>query len=207
MNTPFTPAVETCAEALLQQLTLEEQVSRCHSGSKFAVGPVSRLGIPEWTMSDGPHGVRREIKRDSWEFAEGVDDEATYLPTGIALTATWNPELARLHGEVLGAEARERGKDVILGPGINLIRTPLCGRNFEYDSEDPQHISQLVVPAISGIQSQGVAACVKHFACNNQELDRNGVDARIDERTLRELYLPGFEAAVIAGGVMTVMGA
>ena len=207
MTSPITPAIAARAEALLAEMTLEERVSRCHSGSKFAVGPLPRLGIPEWTMSDGPHGVRREIRRDSWDFAEGVDDEATYLPTGSALAATWNPELARLHGEVLGAEARERGKDVILGPGINVVRTPLCGRNFEYYSEDPCLIAELVVPAIQGIQAQGVAACAKHFACNNQELDRNGVDARIDERTLREIYLPGFEAAVRRGGVLTVMGA
>lgn len=200
-------AVQERVAALLGQLTLEETVSLCHSGSKFAVNGVPRLGIPEWTMSDGPHGVRREIARDSWDFIEGYDDATTYLPTGSALAATWNPEMARLHGEVLGAEARERGKDIILGPGINLVRTPLCGRNFEYYSEDPFLVSALVVPAIEGIQSQGVAACVKHFACNNQELDRNGVDARPDERTLRELYLPGFEAAVLRGGVHTIMGA
>ncbi len=207
MTSPFTPAVVARAEAILKQLTLAEQVSLCHSGSKFAVGAIPRLNIPEWTMSDGPHGVRREIRRDSWEWQEGVDDEATYLPTGSALAATWNPEMARLHGHVLGAEARERGKDIILGPGINIVRTPLCGRNFEYYSEDPWLIAELVVPAIQGIQSQGVAACVKHFACNNQELDRNGVDARIDERTLREIYLPGFEAAVKRAGVLTIMGA
>ncbi len=207
MTSPITPAVAARADAILAQMTLAEQVSRCHAGSKFAVGALPRLGLPEWTMSDGPHGVRREIKRDSWDFVEGFDDAATYLPTGSALAATWNPEMARLHGQVLGAEARARGKDIILGPGINVVRTPLCGRNFEYYSEDPYLIAELVVPAIHGIQSQGVAACVKHFACNNQELDRNGVDARIDERTLRELYLPGFEAAVVRGGVLTVMGA
>lgn len=203
----FSPEVQARVSALLDQLTLEETVSLCHAGSKFAVNAVPRLGIPEWTMSDGPHGVRREIERDSWNFIEGFDDACTYLPTGSALAATWNPEMARLHGEVLGAEARERGKDIILGPGINLVRTPLCGRNFEYYSEDPCLIAELVVPAIEGIQAQGVAACVKHFACNNQELDRNGVDARLDERTLRELYLPGFEAAVLRAGVLTVMGA
>ena len=203
----FSATVKARVAALLDQLTLEEIVSLCHSGSKFAVNAVPRLGIPEWTMSDGPHGVRREIARDSWDFIEGFDDATTYLPTGSALAATWNPDMARLHGEVLGAEARERGKDIILGPGINLVRTPLCGRNFEYYSEDPFLISALVVPAIEGVQSQGVAACVKHFACNNQELDRNGVDARLDERTLRELYLPGFEAAVLRAGVFTIMGA
>ena len=204
---PFSPSVQAKVAAILEQLTLEEIVSLCHAGSKFAVAGIPRLGIPEWTMSDGPHGVRREIRRDSWDFVDGFDDAATYLPTGSALAATWNPEMARLHGEVLGSEARERGKDIILGPGINLVRTPLCGRNFEYYSEDPCLISALVVPAIEAIQARGVAACVKHFACNNQELDRNGVDVRLDERTLRELYLPGFEAAVLRAGVLTVMGA
>ncbi len=133
------------------------------------------------------------------------EDRSTYLPTGTALAATWNPALARRFGEVLGAEARHRGKDIILGPGINIIRTPLCGRNFEYFSEDPYLIAQLVVPQIEGIQSQGVAACVKHYAANNQEWNRTGVDARMDERTLREIYLPGFEAAVAAS--YTAMGA
>lgn len=203
---PFSPEVRQRVEAILGQLTLSEMISLCHSGSKFATNAVPRLGIPEWTMSDGPHGVRGEIARDSWDFVAGFDDAATYLPTGSALAATWSPAMARLHGEVLGAEARQRGKDVILGPGINLVRTPVCGRNFEYYSEDPFLISALVVPAIEGIQAQGVAACVKHFACNNQELNRGHVDARPDERTLRELYLPGFEAAV-HGGVLTVMGA
>jgi beta-glucosidase len=191
----------------LEQLSLEEIVSLCHAGSKFAVNAIPRLGIPEWTMSDGPHGVRREICRDSWDAVEGFDDAATYLPTGSALAATWNPDMARLHGEVLGAESRERGKDVILGPGINIVRSPLCGRNFEYYSEDPFLVSALVVPAIAGVQAQGVAACVKHFACNSQELNRSGVNACPDERTLREIYLPGFEAAVVRAGVLTIMGA
>lgn len=201
------PAIEDRVEELLTQLTLAERVQLCHGASKFSVGPIPRCGIPEWTLSDGPHGVRREISRDSWAPAEGVDDAATYLPTGTALAATWNRDLARLHGSVLGAEARERGKDVILGPGINVIRSPLCGRNFEYYAEDPYLIAELVVPAIEGIQEQDVAACVKHFACNSQELNRHGVDALIDERTLREIYLPGFEAAVVRAGVLTVMGA
>ncbi|MDA3963165.1 MAG: glycoside hydrolase family 3 C-terminal domain-containing protein [Planctomycetota bacterium] len=200
-------AIENRVDELLSKMTLAEQVLLCHAGSKFAVSPIERLGIPEWSMSDGPHGVRREIARDSWDPAEGVDDLASYLPTGTALAATWNPELARLHGEVLGAESRERGKDVILGPGINIVRSPLCGRNFEYYAEDPYLISELVVPAIEGIQSQDVAACVKHYACNSQELNRHGVDAIIDERTLREIYLPGFEAAVVRAKVLTLMGA
>ena len=122
----------------------------------------SPVGIPEFWMSDGPHGVRHEICRDSWDPVETEEDRSTYLPTGIALAATWNPALARRFGEVLGAEARHRGKDMILGPGINIIRTPICGRNFEYYGEDPCHIAKMVAPAVQGIQSQQVAACVKH---------------------------------------------
>ncbi|HEY5754002.1 MAG TPA: glycoside hydrolase family 3 C-terminal domain-containing protein [Chthoniobacterales bacterium] len=200
-------AIEQRIEDLLAQMTLDEKVSLCHAGSKFAVAAIPRLGIPEFSMSDGPHGVRQEICKDSWDPVDTEEDRATYLPTGTALAATWNPEAAYRFGTVLGAEARHRGKDIILGPGINIVRTPLCGRNFEYYGEDPFHIAKLVVPEIRGIQSQPVAACVKHYAANSQELNRHGVDARMDERTLREIYLPGFEAAVIEGGSITVMGA
>ena len=199
--------IEQTVKRLLNQMTLEEKITLCHAGSKFGVNGNRRLEIPEFTMSDGPHGVRREISRDSWDFVQTDSDYSTYLPTGTALAATWNPPLARRFGEVLGAEARERGKDVILGPGINIVRTPLCGRNFEYYGEDPYHVACMVVPAIQGIQNQDVAACVKHYAANSQELNRTRVDARMDERTLREIYLPGFEAAVKQGGVLTVMGA
>ena len=207
MAKPSNHIYEQQVTALLGAMTLEEKVSLCHAGSKFSVNPVPRLGIPELVMSDGPHGVRQEISRDSWEPAGLTTDAGTYLPTGTALAATWDPRLAKKFGAVLGAEARERGKDIILGPGINLVRTPLCGRNFEYYSEDPHLIRSLVVPVIRAIQEQGVAACVKHFAANSQELNRNAVDAVMDERTLRELYLPGFRAAVVEGGCLTVMGA
>lgn len=200
-------AIEDRIEDLLERMTLEEKISLCHAGSKFAVSAISRLGIPEFWMSDGPHGVRHEICRDSWDPVDTEEDRSTYLPTGTALAATWNPGLARKFGEVLGAEARHRGKDMILGPGINIVRTPICGRNFEYYGEDPLHIAKMVVPAIQGIQSQQVAACVKHFAANSQELNRQGVDAQMDERTLREIYLPGFEAAVVRGQCLAVMGA
>lgn len=200
------PTIEERVSALLAQMTLEEKVTLCHAGSKFAVAAIPRLGIPEFSMSDGPHGVRREINRDNWDFVDTEEDYATYLPPAASLAATWNPSLARLFGEVLGAEARARGKDVILGPGINIVRMPTCGRNFEYYGEDPHQIAALVGPQIQGIQSQDVAACVKHYAANSQELNRHGVDVRMDERTLREIYLPGFKAAVEAG-VLTVMGA
>ena len=200
-------SIEQRITELMARMTLLEKVSLCHAGSKFAVAAIPRLGIPEFWMSDGPHGVRHEICRDSWDPVETEEDRSTYLPTGIALAATWNPQAAQRFGTVLGAEARQRCKDVILGPGINIARTPLCGRNFEYFGEDPHLIAALVAPQIQGIQSQQVAACVKHFAANSQELNRNAVDAQMDERTLREIYLPGFEAAVKEGGCITVMGA
>ena len=207
MTTPRLEGMESRINALIEQMTLEEKISLCHGGSKFSVLGIPRLGIPDFWMSDGPHGVRREISADSWDPVETDEDFSTYLPTGTALAATWNPDAARLFGEVLWAESRARGKDVILGPGINIIRTPLCGRNFEYYSEDPCLIAIMVVPVVQGIQSQDVAACVKHFAANSQELNRHGVDAQMDERTLREIYLPGFRAAVVEGGCLTAMGA
>jgi beta-glucosidase len=207
MQKPSPQEIEKKIEALLASMTMEEKIGLCHAGSKFGVNALERLGIPEFKMSDGPHGVRHEFCRDSWEPLDTDEDRATYLPTGTALASTWSVPLARRFGEVLGAEARQRGKDVILGPGINIIRTPICGRNFEYYGEDPCHIRKMVVPAIQGIQSNQVAACVKHFAANSQEQSRQQVDAQMDERTLREIYLPGFKAAVEEGGSLTVMGA
>ena len=200
-------SIERQVEKLLRELTVAEKVHLCHAVSKFSSGGVERLGIPCLTMSDGPHGVREEISADSWDAVGGDEDYSTYLPTGTALAATWNVERAREFGEVLGSEARERGKDVILGPGVNMVRSPLCGRNFEYYSEDPFLAGTLAASAIGGIQSQGTAACVKHFALNSQELHRHDVDARCNERTLRELYLPAFEMAVKDGHTMTIMGA
>ena len=194
-------------EALLKQLTLAEKIRLCHAVTKFSSGGVRRLGIPKLTMSDGPHGVREEISADSWDAAGRDDDFATYLPTGTALAATWSVDCAKKFGTVLGAEARKRGKDVILGPGVNLARTPLCGRNFEYYGEDPYLAGKMAVSMIRAVQEQGTAACVKHYALNSQELRRHEVDARCDERTLRELYLPAFEMAVKEGEVMAVMGA
>lgn len=194
-------------EQLISKLTLDEKISMLHGNSKFTIGGVERLGIPEWKMSDGPHGVREEIERDSWDIAGWDNDFSTYLPVGTALAATWNPNLAYQFGEVLGREARARGKDIILGPGVNILRTPLCGRNFEYGSEDPYLITKMVVPYIKGVQEQDVAACLKHFALNNQEFERFKVNIEVDERTMREIYLPGFKAAVVEAEVHTVMTA
>lgn len=197
---------ENKIDSLIRLMTLEEKVAMIHASSSFTSGGVKRLGIPEWTMSDGPHGVRKEHGRD-WSADENANDSCTYLPVGVALAATWNPDLGYEYGKVLGNEANARGKDVILGPGINIIRTPLNGRNFEYLSEDPHLISKMVVGYIKGVQEQEVSACVKHFAANNQETDRNTVNVEMSERALRELYLPGFKAAVTEAKVNTVMGA
>jgi len=199
--------VKTKVENLMSQLTLEEKISMVHANSKFTIAGIERLGIPEWKMSDGPHGVREEISRDSWDPAGWDNDYSTYLPVGTALASTWNPDLAYQFGVVLGRESRAREKDVILGPGINIMRTPLCGRNFEYMGEDPYLISQMVAPYIKGVQEQDVAACVKHYALNNQEYERFKVNVEADERALREIYLPGFKAAVQEGGVLSVMTA
>ena len=193
-------------DSLIGIMTLEEKIGMIHASSSFTSGGVARLGIPEWVMSDGPHGVRMEHGRD-WVADNSEEDSCTYLPVGVALAATWNPSMGYSYGSVLGSEARYRGKDVILGPGINIIRTPLNGRNFEYMSEDPYLISQMVVGYIKGVQEHNVAACVKHYAANNQEWERHSIDVIMSERALREIYLPGFEAAVREGGVHTVMGA
>ncbi|GAA4498111.1 glycoside hydrolase family 3 C-terminal domain-containing protein [Hymenobacter ginsengisoli] len=191
--------------ALLAKLTLEEKVHMIHANSAFAAGGVPRLGIPEIMTSDGPHGVRPEQGRN-WKPPVGANDAGTYLPTNNTLAATWNPALGHAYGTVLGSEANARGKDIILGPGINIVRAPLNGRNFEYLSEDPFLVSKMVVGYIQGVQSQGVSACVKHYAANNQEEHRNDIDVDMSERALREIYLPGFKAAVQQGGVYSLMG-
>ncbi len=199
-------STEQKIDSLIRLMTLEEKVAMIHASSSFTSGAVPRLGIPEWTMSDGPHGVRKEHGR-GWVGSESPEYFATYLPVGISLASTWNPDLGYAFGKVLGEEAKARGKDVILGPGINILRTPLNGRNFEYLSEDPYLVSKMVVGYIKGVQDQNVAACVKHYLANNQEIDRNTVSVEMSERTLREIYLPGFAAAVKEGGVYTLMGA
>ena len=199
--------MEKRIEKLIKKMTLEEKVGLLHGNSKFYVAGVERLGIPEWSLSDGPHGVRAEINRHDWAYAGWTNDSASYFPTGTAFAAAWNPELAYRRGEVLGEEARWRKKDVLLGPGVNIIRSPLCGRNFEYMSEDPYVNSVLAVAYIKGLQSRDVACSVKHFAVNNQETNRTTVDVECSERALREIYLPAFKAAVQEGGALTVMAA
>jgi beta-glucosidase len=191
--------------SLIKQMTLEEKVNMIHASSSFTSGGVKRLNIPELTTSDGPHGVRPEHGRD-WNLDNDKMDSGTYLPVGVCLAATWNPQLGYAFGSVLGSEANYRGKDVILGPGINIIRSPLNGRNFEYLSEDPYLTSRMVVGNIKGIQDQGISACVKHYAANNQETKRFTIDVHMSERALREIYLPGFKAAIQEAGANTIMG-
>jgi beta-glucosidase len=199
--------LEARVEDLLGRLTLEEKIKLCHADSKFTSAAIPRLGIPRRWLSDGPHGVREDVGPDTWDVAGRTDDFATALPAAICLAATWNPELAQEAGQVIGQEARKRGKDIMLGPGVNIMRTPLCGRNFEYYGEDPFLAGRMAVGYIKGVQSQGVASCVKHFAANNQETDRGTINVEMDERTLREIYLPAFKAAVQEAKVWTVMGA
>lgn len=189
---------------LVRQMTLEEKINMIHASSSFTSGGVKRLGIPEIVTSDGPHGVRPEHGRD-WVLDNNLPDSGTYLPTGVCLAATWDTTLGYAFGSVLGSEANFRGKDVILGPGINIMRTPLNGRNFEYQSEDPFLVSRLVVGYVRGVQDQGISACVKHYAANNQEIRRTLVDVHMSERALREIYLPGFKAAIQEGGANTIM--
>ncbi|MDD4969411.1 MAG: glycoside hydrolase family 3 N-terminal domain-containing protein [Paludibacter sp.] len=188
-------------------MTLQEKVGMLHANSKFYVSGLKRHGIPEWGLSDGPHGVHAEINRQNWAYARWTNDSSTCFPPGTALTASWNPKLAYERGLVLGEEARYRKKDVLLGPAINIIRSPLCGRNFEYMSEDPVLISSMAVPYIKALQSRDVAASVKHWLANNQEDHRTSIDVTMSERALREIYLPGFKASVTEGGVYTVMAA
>ena len=195
------------AEELVSQLTLEEKVGMIHGAELFRTKGVERMGIPPLSMSDGPMGVRQQFKPASWEAIGTSSDYVTYLPSNSAIAATWNRDLAYASGQVLGEEARGRGKDVILGPGVNIKRSPLCGRNFEYFSEDPYLVSEMAVPYIKGVQENDVAACVKHFAANSQETERLWVDESIDEKTLRKIYLPAFHAAVTKGDSYSLMTA
>lgn len=192
---------------ILKQLTLEEKIGMIHGAELFATAGVERLGIPPLIMSDGPMGVRNDFEPDNWKPVGHTDDYVTYLPCNSALAATWNRGLAYDTGSVLGEETRGRGKDVILAPGVNIKRSPLCGRNFEYFSEDPYLTKEMAVPYIKGVQSWDVAACIKHFAVNNQETERLKVEVEVEEDVLREIYLPAFHEAVTKGDVYTVMGA
>ena len=201
-----TQPVEVRVEDALSRMTLEEKVALCHAQSKFSSPGVPRLGLPENWMTDGPHGIRSELLWDEWSPADWTNDSCMAFPALTCLAATWNPDMALRYGRALGEEARYRNKNVLLGPGVNIYRTPLNGRNFEYMGEDPYLASELAVPYIQGVQSCGVAACVKHFALNNQEKDRHYVDVELSDRALYEIYLPAFQAAVQRGKVWSIMG-
>lgn len=200
-------ALKAKINSIIKKMTLEEKIGMLHGNALFSSAGVARLGIPELTCDDGPLGIREEIKRFDWASANWTTDSATFLPNGSAIAATWNPLMANKYGVVIGEEANARKKDVMLAPAFNICRMPLCGRTYEYYSEDPYLNSQLAIQSVKGIQSQHVAACIKHFAANNQELDRDSVNTLVDERTLREIYFPAFKAAIQQGNAYTIMSA
>lgn len=198
--------IEKRVEDLLPRLTLQEKDSLVYANSTFSTAGVPRLGIPELWTDDGPMGVREEVGV-GFRNLNRTDDFATAMPATLGLAATFNPDLARAYGAVIGQEAKQRGKNIMLGPSLNIQRTPLCGRNFEYMGEDPYLTSRMAVNYIKGEQGQGVGSTAKHYAANNQENQRGSIDVQMDERTLREIYLPAFRAAVQEANVLDVMGA
>ena len=199
--------LEDRVEDALSRMTLEEKVKILHAQSKFSSAGVPRLGIPELWTTDGPHGIRPEVLWDEWNQAGWTNDSCTAFPALTCLAASWSEEMSALYGKAIGEEARYREKDVLLGPGVNIYRTPLCGRNFEYMGEDPYLASKMCVPYIKEVQKNGVAVCVKHFALNNQEAHRHSYNAVVDDRALYEIYLPAFKAAVQEGQAWSIMGA
>ena len=202
-----TKPIEERIDDALSRMTLDEKIAVIHAQSKFSSPGVKRLGFPDFWTDDGPHGVRPDVLWDEWEQAGQSNDSCVAFPALTCLAATWNPDMARLYGENLGEEALYRDKDMILGPGVNIYRTPLGGRNFEYMGEDPWLASRMVVPYIKGLQSKGVAACVKHYALNNDEEYRHQVNVIVSDRALHEIYLPAFKAAVTEAGTWGIMGA
>ena len=202
-----TKPIEERVEDALKRLILEEKVAMVHAQSKFSSAGVPRLGIPENWMTDGPHGIRPEVLWDEWDQAGWTNDSCVAYPALTCLAATWNPDMSLLYGKSIGEEARYRNKNVLLGPGVNIYRTPLNGRNFEYMGEDPYLASRMVVPYVQGVQQNGVAACVKHYALNNQEINRHTTNVIVDDRALYEIYLPAFKAAVQEGKTWAIMGA
>lgn len=201
-----TQPIEQRIEDALSRMTLEEKIAMIHAQAKFSSPGVARLGIPEIWCTDGPHGIRPEVLWDEWEQAKWTNDSCTAFPALTCLAATWDPQISLLYGKSIGEEARYRNKSILLGPGVNIYRTPLNGRNFEYMGEDPYLASKMVVPYIQGVQSNGVAACVKHYALNNNEKNRHTTNVIVDDRALHEIYLPAFKAAVQEGNVWSIMG-
>ncbi len=199
--------IEKRIDDALSRMTLEEKVKILHAQSKFSSAGVPRLGIPEVWCTDGPHGIRPEVLWDEWDQAGWTNDSCIAYPALTCLAASWSKEVSGLYGKSIGEEARYRNKTVLLGPGVNIYRTPLNGRNFEYMGEDPYLSASMVVPYIKGVQQNGVAACVKHFALNNNEVNRHTTNVIVDDRTLYEIYLPAFKAAVTEAKAWTIMGA
>ena len=199
--------IELRIDDAMSRMTLDEKIAIIHAQSKFSSAGVPRLGIPELWTTDGPHGIRPEVLWDEWVQAGWTNDKCVAFPALTALAATWNTDMAALYGKSIGEEARYREKDVLLGPGVNIYRSPLNGRNFEYMGEDPYLASRMVVPYVQGVQRNGVAACVKHYALNNSETYRHTTEPVVDDRTLYEIYLPAFKAAVVEGGAWSIMGA
>ena len=199
--------LEARVSDLLSKLTLDEKISLVHADSKFTTAALTRFGVARRWMSDGPQGVREDIGPDTWKPAGRTDDFSTAMPANIGLAASFDPEMATAYGNVIGEEAFARGKQTMLGPGVNILRTPLNGRNSEYLGEDPFLAGRMAVAYIRAVQSHGVTSCVKHFAANNQETERNKVDVEMDDRALHEIYLPAFKAAVTEGQVWCVMTA
>ena len=199
--------VEERVEDALSRMTLEEKIAVTHAQSKFCSPGVARLGIPEFWMTDGPHGIRPEVLWDEWDQAGWTNDSCVAFPALTCLAATWDTDMSMLYGKSIGEEARYRNKTVLLGPGVNIYRTPLNGRNFEYMGEDPYLAGRMVVPYVQGVQQNGVADCVKHYALNNQEVNRHTTNVIVDDRALYEIYLPAFKAAVQEGKAWSIMGA
>ena len=202
---PKVPLEERVEDALAK-MTLHEKIQVVHAQSKFTSAGVPRLGIRQLNMDDGPHGVREELEWNSWNVARWTNDYCVAFPSLTCLAATWNRDCAALYGKSIGEEFAYRGKDLLLGPGINIQRTPMNGRAFEYMGEDPRLAAEMVVPYIKGVQRNGVGCCMKHFALNNQETDRFTVNVNVSERALREIYLPAFEAAVKKAKVWSIIG-
>ena len=196
-----TPEHEAKARELVEQMTLEEKIDYIGGYNTFFIRPVERLGIPEIRMADGPQGVRNDFSAQ----LTGRDKKSTLYPCGMAAAATWDRELVYRMGTGIGQDARARGVHIVLGPGVNIYRSPLCGRNFEYYGEDPYLVGETAASMVEGIQDCGVMACAKHFAANNQEWDRYNTSSDLDERTLHEIYLPSFEKMVHKAGIGALM--
>lgn len=199
-------ALEKKVQETLAQMTVHEKVQLLHAQSKFTSAGVPRLGIPELSMSDGPHGCRAEIEWNSWNYANWTNDSITAFPSLTCLASTWNRELSHLYGDKVSEEFAYRGKDVMLGPGTTIARCPFNGRSFEYMGEDPYLAGEMAVPYIIGAQKNGVACCLKHFFLNNHEVNRMTVNVNVSERAVEEIYLPAFEKCVKEAGVWTMMG-